>query len=314
MPHPGRGRSRLLHTGNVIVDLVARVPAMPSRGGDVLASSMGATVGGGFNLMAAAARQGQPVSYAGAHGTGPFGDLARAAMRAAGIDVLQPPRLADTPVVMVIVDDGGERTLISSPAGVAGPTAAELAAVRPGPGDAVSVTGYGLLDPASRSGLVPWVRELPPEVLVVLDPGPLAASAEPAALVGLLERADWCTATAREASEITGVAEPRRAAAELARRTVRGAVVRTGAAGCVLAEVGEAPVVVPGVPVRAIDTTGAGDTHTGVFVAALLAGLPAADATRTANEAAAFAVTVPGSATAPTTAELAEFRAVLGCR
>jgi sugar/nucleoside kinase (ribokinase family) len=50
--------SRLVHLGNVLVDVVAAVPALPARGGDVLATSLGATVGGGFNLMSAAARHG----------------------------------------------------------------------------------------------------------------------------------------------------------------------------------------------------------------------------------------------------------------
>ena len=57
-------RPRLVHLGNVLVDVVAAVPALPTRGADVLATSLGATVGGGFNLMSAAARQGVPVDYA----------------------------------------------------------------------------------------------------------------------------------------------------------------------------------------------------------------------------------------------------------
>jgi sugar/nucleoside kinase (ribokinase family) len=69
---------RLLYLGNVVVDIVLDVPALPRRGGDVLARGSQLTPGGGFNVMTAAARQGLPVAYAGAHGSGPFGDLARA--------------------------------------------------------------------------------------------------------------------------------------------------------------------------------------------------------------------------------------------
>jgi sugar/nucleoside kinase (ribokinase family) len=58
-----------------------------------------------------------------------------------------------------------------------------------------------------------------------------------------------------------------------------------------------------------VDTTGAGDTHTGVFLAALLSGRDAPAAARTANAAAAFAVTRRGPAAAPTAAELAGFLA-----
>ncbi len=299
---------RVLHVGNALVDLVAAVPALPAAGRDVLATRMGAAVGGGFNLMVAAARQGVRVDYAGAHGTGPFGDLVRAALAEAGIGLVQPrPRPTDSGVVVVLVDAAGERTLVSSVAAVSGPTVDELAAVHPVAGDAVSVTGYGLLEPVSREALLGWLPRLPAEVLVVLDPGPLAPTAQPGALVAALARADWVSASAREATEITGLTGPGAAAAALAARTRRGAVVRTGADGCVLAEAGADPLVVPAFPVRPVDTTGAGDAHTGVFLAGLLAGRDAPAAARTANAAAAFAVTRSGPATAPTQPELALF-------
>ena len=84
---------RLVHLGNVLVDVVAAVPAIPPRGGDVLASRMGAMVGGGFNLMVAAVRHGAPVDYGGAHGTGPFGDLIRDALgRRRGCSMRIPAR------------------------------------------------------------------------------------------------------------------------------------------------------------------------------------------------------------------------------
>lgn len=72
--------SRLLHTGQVIVDLVMALDTLPATGGDVLAQSASFEAGGGFNVMAAARRNGLPVVYLGRHGNGRFGDLARAAM------------------------------------------------------------------------------------------------------------------------------------------------------------------------------------------------------------------------------------------
>lgn len=298
---------RLMHVGNVVVDLVATVPALPVRGGDVLAGSMGALPGGGFNVMVAAARQGLPVTYAGGHGSGPFGDVARAALREAGIAVLHPPRSTDTGVVVTLVDDGGERSFVTGPEAVLGSSAAELEAVRPAAGDAVYLSGYGLLDPNSRQALVAWVCRLPGDILVALDPGPLAPSAAPDSLATVLERADWCTASAAEATAITGLADPGRAASALGGRA--GVIVRTGSEGCVVAARGRASVVVPGFAVNPVDTTGAGDTHTGVFLSALASGVDPVDAARTANAAAALAVARRGPATAPTAAELAAFLA-----
>jgi len=58
---------RLVHTGQVVVDLVMAVSALPPPPGvDVLASSTNLLPGGGFNVMAAAARSGTRVLYAAA--------------------------------------------------------------------------------------------------------------------------------------------------------------------------------------------------------------------------------------------------------
>jgi sugar/nucleoside kinase (ribokinase family) len=83
--------------------------------------------------------------------------------------------------------------------------------------------------------------------------------------------------------------------------------VRDGAHGCVIALPAAEPERIPGFIVHVLDTNGAGDTHTGVFVAALARGATPSEAARLANAAAAFSVTVRGPATAPTAIELADF-------
>jgi sugar/nucleoside kinase (ribokinase family) len=59
--------------------------------------------------------------------------------------------------------------------------------------------------------------------------------------------------------------------------------------------------------VGVVDTNGAGDAHSGAFIAALAAGAADAVAARSANAAAAVSGTRPGPATAPTREELARF-------
>lgn len=281
---------QLVSVGSVVVDVLAAVPSLPTRGGDVWASGMQLRAGGGFNAMAAAARQGVPVLYAGAHGTGPFGDLARAALRAEGIAVRLAPRMdIDTGLVIVLVDDGGERTFVSGRGAETTLCRADLADLRPAPGDVVLVSGYGLDD-----ALVDWVVALPASVVVALDPGPLAP---PGPLARVRPRVDWWSANATEAAALTGIRDPVAAAAALVGRA--GAVVRTGAEGCVLAVPGADPLRVPTVAVEVVDTTGAGDAHTGVFLAALLRGSTPEVAARHANRAAAHSVTQRGPATAP---------------
>jgi len=264
--------------GSVVVDVVATVAELPPRGGDVWASGMRMVAGGGFHALAAAARQGVPVEYAGAHGTGPFGDLARAALRAEGVAVRLAPRAdLDTGVVVVLVDGEGERTFVSGRGAETTLRPADLGDLALGEEDVVLVSGYGLDD-----ALAEWVAGLPDTVVVAFDPGPLVRS-------GLFARArgrlDWISANASEAAALTGTSDPVVAAARLGGRA--GAIVRTGERGCVVAQAGAEPVVVPAVPVSAVDTTGAGDVHTGVFLAALLRGGSPVQAARDANAVAA---------------------------
>jgi sugar/nucleoside kinase (ribokinase family) len=86
-------------------------------------------------------------------------------------------------------------------------------------------------------------------------------------------------------------------------------LVRTGPAGCLIGHRDRDPVTVPGFRVDVVDTNGAGDAHTGTFIATLAAGAGEVAAARAANAAAALSVTRRGPATAPTAAELAAFLA-----
>jgi sugar/nucleoside kinase (ribokinase family) len=310
---------RLLHLGDVVVDVVLDIPALPKRGGDVLATRTELTPGGGFNVLAAATRLGLPAAYAGLHGTGPLADLARAGLAAEGIEVLQPPRPGqDTGFVVSMVDATGERTFVTSPGVEATLIASDLADVVARPADAVYLSGYSLVYPANRDALLGWLTRLAGDEVVFFDPGPLVRTIPPDALAMVLWRADWVTLNSREAALLAG---PPTAAAEGAAAALRtlterpswtarpgqGVLVRTGAKGCMLAHFKTPLTVVPGFPVAAVDSNGAGDTHTGAFIAALAAGEDAAGAARQANAAAALSVTRRGPATAPTAAELGRF-------
>jgi sugar/nucleoside kinase (ribokinase family) len=314
--------SRLVFAGEAIVDLLMWVPALPERGGDMLAGSSAIQVGGGFNIMAAAARQGLRVVYAGGHGTGPWGDLVRDALDAEGIAVLRPADPdADTGFDVALVEAGGERTFVTSLGAetLRGPGSWDMVRVRGG--DAVYVSGYGLVPPGSGPLLGAWAAALPPGVLLFLDPGPLVADIPEAVLEPVLSRCDWCSCNQREAGLLTGAADPVEAARLLARRAgLAGVIVRAGRDGCVLAlrvagpanASGVSLTLIPAPAVVAVDTTGAGDAHSGVFLAGIAAGLTPADAAGRANAAAALAVTRTGPAVSPTVAELDQFLAATG--
>ncbi|HEX8008319.1 MAG TPA: PfkB family carbohydrate kinase [Trebonia sp.] len=315
---PASRPGRLVFAGEAIVDVLMRVPALPGRGGDTLAASSDVAVGGGFNVMAAAARQGLPVLYAGGHGTGPWGDLVRAALAAEGIGVFRPPDPdRDTGFDVALIEPDAERTFVTSLGAEILGLPGSWDKVPAGAGDAVYVSGYGLVPEDSGPVLGAWAAALPDSPLLFVDPGPLVTQIPEAVLLPVLARCDWWSCNQREATLLTGAQDPAEAARRLLARTARAhVIVRTGPAGCVLAlrlEGTGGPAAVPGpaavahIPaptVDPVDTTGAGDAHSGVFLAALADGLAPADAARRANAAAALAVTRPGPATAPARADL----------
>ncbi|MGD0699870.1 MAG: PfkB family carbohydrate kinase [Trebonia sp.] len=311
VPAASRPR-RLVFAGEALVDVVMRVPGLPPRGGDILATSSQVAVGGGFNVMAAAARQGLPVLYAGGHGTGPWGELVRAALAAEGIGLLRPADPSrDTGFDVALVESDAERTFVTSLGAESMSEPGSWDEVKAAPGDAVYVSGYGLVAPGPGAMLAAWAAALPPGVLLFVDPGPLAAQIPGPVLGPVLARCDWLSGNAREAGLLGGWAGqeegagPEEAARRLLARTGRaGVIVRDGPAGCFLALRPDAVAHLPAPTVVAVDTTGAGDAHSGVFLAALADGRPPASAARRANAAAALAVTRPGPATCPSRAEL----------
>lgn len=297
---------RLLHTGQVIVDLVMSIDQLPSSGGDALAHSAGFEVGGGFNVMAAAQRNGLPVTYLGRHGTGRFGDLARQAMTAEGIRMaLAPDTDRDTGLCVALTDASAERTFISHLGAEGELSAQDLAQVVAGAEDYVYVSGYSLLQPNKAQVLLDWLLALPRDVALVFDPGPLVASPEAAPMAALLPRIDIWTSNAVEARRFTGATDIGAALERLARLLPESAllVVRDGPQGCWIRRAGRVEHVA-GFRVQAVDSNGAGDAHAGVFLAGLAGGLDAVAAARRANAAAAIAVTRWGPATAPGAAEV----------
>jgi sugar/nucleoside kinase (ribokinase family) len=303
----------LVGVASILVDVAVTLPGLPDRGGDVVATDAGRAAGGGINALAAAARLGLPAGYAGPHGTGPNGDLVRAALAADGIGALQPtdPH-ADTGWCLVMLEPAGERTFVTVPGVEARRTPRSCAAIRVGAGDAVYASGYDLAYPDAGPALAAWLAALPPlptGPLVVLDPGPLVASMPADLLAAVLARVDLLTLPGREAAAL-GV-DPelrceglRPSAAVVLRAGADGALVRERRAGPQpVAGVRSVPGVRPPGPVR--DTNGAGDVHTGALLTGLGRGLDLVAAVAFANRAAAVSVTRRGANGGPTTAELA---------
>ncbi|MCU0114093.1 PfkB family carbohydrate kinase [Curtobacterium poinsettiae] len=296
---------RLVSVGNVIVDIVMRVDAIPDPGGDVIASASEITAGGGLNTMVAAVRDGLDVAFGGQYGSGPFGDVVRRALATSGVDVLQPGLDdVDSGYCVALVDASTERTFVTSVGAEGQLGRADLDRIALVADDTVFVSGYGLAHAVNGRAIADWLGGVPDSVRVVLDPSPLVDTLPPAVLGPVMARADVVSANGREARLMAptsaGFPEAVTTIAAAARGT---ALVRDGAAGCWVVEPGASPVLVPGFRVVAVDSNGAGDAHGGVLVAALSRGASLVEAVRRANAAAALAVTRNGPATAPTAAE-----------
>jgi sugar/nucleoside kinase (ribokinase family) len=305
----GRGPNpRLISVGSVVADIRLELPCLPARGGDVIGSAATVSAGGGFNILCAAARQGLPTLFAGRHGTGPYGDRIRADFSREGIATFHRPTAdGDSGFCLVMVEPDGERTFVSSPGVEAALGPRRLGDVPVGSGDWVFVSGYDLAYPALGLAIAVWAAELPKDVRLVVDPGPLAGAIPEPVLRAVMPRAAIWTMNAREAGLLTETQEP----AEVRRRLRPGLsgsamlILRDGAAGAYLSEAeGAVPMRIPSLAVAMIDSTGAGDTHTGVLIAALAEGETPSAAVRRANVAAALSVTRAGPATAPDRAAL----------
>lgn len=302
---------RLVHVGSAVVDHVYRIDALPAPGTEKTASSYAQVAGGGFNMMVAASRTGMTVVFGGQLGSGPNGDFLRSALAGEGIETLTPPSSAmDSGNCVAMISIDAERTFVSWPGAESILSLAMMAPVVAASGDWVFTSGYTLSYPGSRDALTDWIEALPAGIPFVFDPTPIIADISRPILSRVLAGTTWLSCNTTEAAEIAGLGDVE----TLARRLLadhcpkaEGVVIRAGAKGCFVQLADGSAQTIPGFKVDAIDTNGAGDTHIGAFVSALSRGVPAFEAARYANAAAALSVTRHGGSSAPTDREIQTF-------
>lgn len=317
-PDPRAGRVVLM--GQILVDLAMRGEALPSPGGDVWAIDEGMHVGGGFNALVAARRMGAEAVSLSPIGEGPYSSLIQAALAREGIVDLGPRVVGiDNGFCIAFTDRTGERTFISTKgAETMAPASAWADFVRTmHPGDVLYVDGYLMDHPANREAAEAALRVLPEAVRVVLDVSPVIGIPGELPSDGVI-----VSMNRREAQEIVhqrGHAsvrnrcdQPREVAQGVLAVLDRPVLVRAGAEGAYFVRpAGTAPnarnedvIHVPTPRVKAIDTNGAGDAHSGVLAASLAQGIPTEQALLLANCAGALSTTVVGPASCPTREEI----------
>jgi sugar/nucleoside kinase (ribokinase family) len=301
---------RLVLIGSVLVDILMYIDRLPERGGDTLARSARLTSGGGFNTLIGAQRLGLSAAYAGRVGDGPMGTQVIADLTEAQIPLLLPlVQGEDTGFDVALVEQDAERTFVTAPGTESRLQHADLQMIPLQAGDAVYVSGYELCYPISGAALEEWLPTLAPDILLVIDPGPLVAEISPARLASVLARTDILSLNAREARLLTDNAQPAEAAQALVARlsSAGWVVVRDGAQGCWIANsLTQMPQhIAPRLTSQAVDSTGAGDAHVAALLVRLGVGDEFAAAAYIANVAASLSVEKIGPATGPTLQELA---------
>ena len=283
---------KILNFGSLNLDYVYRVDHFAGPGETLSALSREVKPGGkGLNQSIALARAGARVFHAGCLGKG--GEMLRELLEKDGVDtsLLRPVEEMQGHTV-IQVDPEGENSILlygGSNRCVTEEQADETLAAF-GPGDwlllqnEINMNGR-IVDRAYERGM-----------RIVLNPSPYD---ERLAEVNFA-KLSWVLVNEVEAEQMTGTQDPEKAWEIMHRRWPDlSAVITLGSRGSVaFAREGNGTETArqEAVKVQAVDTTAAGDTYTGYFIAGLAAGKPLRECMAQASLAAAVSVTRPGAA------------------
>lgn len=287
-PQPERNSPRVLNFGSVNIDHVYGVDHFVRPGETISGASYRVFMGGkGSNQSIALARAGARVFHAGKIGRDSV--WIKQKLRAAGVDT-SLLRTADMPGghAIIQVNPWGENAIIVYGGANRAVTPADARRVleRFGPGD------YLLAQNEISS--LPYIMRLAAKrgMKIVFNPSPMDSSA----LACPLHLVDIFIVNEIEARTLCGRGGPWQILKTMRRKFPRSSTVMTlgrrGAAYCGPEGVFSAPAP----RVRAVDTTAAGDTFTGYFLAGLAAGAGPREAIGLACRAAALCVTRRGAA------------------
>jgi ribokinase len=282
----------VLVVGSVNADLVVAVERLPQPGETVTGGRFSRHGGGkGANQAVAAARAGARVRFVGAVGDDDLGDAALRQLADEGIDVTGVVRLAGEPtgVALISVDERGRNQItVASGANARVDARVVEAALKDSPpaaGD-VCLLSFEIPDDAliaaARAASAAGAR-------VVLNPAPARSLVADLAAAGPV-----LTPNAIEAATLGGADDPADAARALTGLTGAPVVVTVGEEGAIVAT-GDRLLRIPSPPVEVVDTTGAGDTFSGVLAAAIAEGLDLEAAARRAVMAASASVRARGA-------------------
>jgi ribokinase len=279
--------------GSLNIDLVAYTARVPGAGETVIGDRFVMGFGGkGANQAVMAARLGASVSMVGALGDDVYAGMTVDNLIAQGIDAAHVARVeGSSGVAPIWVEPDGTNRIIVVP-GANGAVDADAAAeavrsLRP-----IAVIGQLEIPQAVTAAAFRAGREV--GALTILNPAPAATLA-----AELLDGADWLIPNETEFAILAGLGafDPSDddALVAYAGRMRPRMVVTLGSRGAAVVTKEGLVVRVPAVPVKAADTTGAGDAFVGAFAYGLASGLDEVTAVRLGIACASDSVTRTGT-------------------
>lgn len=268
--------------GSINVDLLVPVPHLPVAGETVLGGDYTIAPGGkGANQALAARRAGAEVVMVGAIGADAFAEIGLSLLRRDGVDLsLVAASRRPTGCATIAVDPHGENQIAVSVGANMDIVAAQVPDQLLGPETVLVLQRE--VPAGENAALITRARRRGAQVVLSLAP------ARPIAPVQY-EDIDILVANETEAAMLSE--EP----VAVAQRLRRALVITRGGAGAltVLADGGR--IEVPALAIDPVDTTGAGDTFSGVLAAGLDEGLALEPALRRASAAAGLACLTAGA-------------------
>lgn len=282
----------ILNFGSMNLDYVYRVDHFVQPGETLAALSRSVKAGGkGLNQSVALARAGAPVSHAGCLGAG--GEFLKGLLEENGVctEFLLPVPEAQGHTV-IQVNQEGENCILLCGGSNRCVTEAYIRRVL----SRFSEGDWLILQ--NEINLLPLIVRLASErgMQIVLNPSPWDASLNELDFSKL----SWLLVNEVEAEQISGETVPEKVWKALhARFPELSLLVTLGSRGSVAFRAGGGAVETyreDALRVKAVDTTAAGDTYTGYFLAGLAEGKPLPECMSLASRAAAVAVTRMGAA------------------
>jgi ribokinase len=276
--------------GSLNLDLVAPVPHHPVPGETVLGRDIAEHPGGkGANQAVAAARLGGRVALVGRVGTDDAAGVMRDAVGGEGVDISHVTSTPQAPTgrALVTVDPAGENSIVVAPGANLALSAADIESAA----DLLRQAAVTMLQQEVPDGANRAAVRLAGGI-VLHNPAPAVPGA------ALPPGVDLLVPNRTELAALAGTDVPRTVdevvAAARALHGPGAIVVTLGSDGVVLLE-GTARLHLPAFPVRAVDTTGAGDCFCGALAVALAEGRTLEQAARWAGAAAAVSTTRSGA-------------------